>query len=245
MNRKNTILIAVLINAGLLAVLLIAALTTQEEVITPSTLIGDAVPKLEDKPLFGDAADLAMRQPLAVTPQNEIILPNFKELTPQGQIATPALTEAAAIPNANEVLVHKLPPLVPEAAPVAAAAPAAQPPFCEVVVKKGESLEKIAKAHHTSVDEIIKVNHLLNTFLRIGQVLKIPTEKSLASQPKPKPATVAKETFGPEYYTVKVGDNPWTIAMKHHIKVEELLRLNSLNEERARKLKPGDRLRTR
>lgn len=244
MNRKNTILIAVLINAGLLAVLLIAALTTQEEVITPSTLIGDAVPKLEDKPLFGDAADLAMRQPLAVTPQNEIIFPKPVELIPQGQIATPALSEVAAIPNANEVVVHKLPPLVPEVAPVAAA-PVAQPGFREVSVKKGESLEKIAKAHHTTVDEIIKVNHLLNTFLRIGQVLKIPTEKSLASQPKPKAAAVEKEMSGPEYYTVKVGDNPWTIAMKHHIKVEELLRLNSLNEERARKLKPGDRLRTR
>ena len=50
---------------------------------------------------------------------------------------------------------------------------------------------------------------------------------------------------GPEYYTMKVGDNPWAIAMKHHMKVEELLRLNGLNEERARKLKPGDRLRTR
>ncbi|HSX13751.1 MAG TPA: LysM domain-containing protein [Chlamydiales bacterium] len=50
---------------------------------------------------------------------------------------------------------------------------------------------------------------------------------------------------GPEYYIVKVGDNPWGIAMKHHMKLEELLKLNQLNEEKARKLKPGDRLRTR
>ncbi|HEY4254932.1 MAG TPA: LysM domain-containing protein, partial [Chlamydiales bacterium] len=48
---------------------------------------------------------------------------------------------------------------------------------------------------------------------------------------------------GADYYIVKVGDNPWTIAMKHHLKVEELLKLNGLNEQRARKLKPGDRLR--
>ncbi len=48
-----------------------------------------------------------------------------------------------------------------------------------------------------------------------------------------------------EYYTVKVGDNPWSIAMKHHMKVEELLKLNGLNEENARKLKPGNRLRIR
>jgi LysM repeat protein len=50
---------------------------------------------------------------------------------------------------------------------------------------------------------------------------------------------------GPEYYTVKVGDNPWTIAKKHNLKVEELLKLNGLNEQRARKLKPGERLRVK
>jgi len=67
----------------------------------------------------------------------------------------------------------------------------------------------------------------------------------LATAPKPKPVPLEKGTPLPDYYTVKVGDNPWTIAMKHHMKVEELLRINSLNEEKARKLKPGDRLRIR
>jgi LysM repeat protein len=59
------------------------------------------------------------------------------------------------------------------------------------------------------------------------------------SAPVEKPA----QSTGPDYYTVKVGDNPWMIAMKHHLKLEELLKLNGLNEEKARKLKPGDRLR--
>jgi hypothetical protein len=57
MNRKNTILIAVMINAGLLAVLLIAALTTQEEVVSNTSIIADAVtplPQFDDKPMFGD-----------------------------------------------------------------------------------------------------------------------------------------------------------------------------------------------
>jgi LysM repeat protein len=116
----------------------------------------------------------------------------------------------------------------------------------EVTVKKGDSLDKIARAHGTTVDEIIKTNRLPSSFLREGQVLKLPAQK-IAAAPKPKPAAVEKplSSSGPEYYTVKVGDNPWTIAMKHHMKVEELLKLNNLNEERARKLKPGDRLRIR
>jgi LysM repeat protein len=113
------------------------------------------------------------------------------------------------------------------------------------IVKKGDSLDKIAKAHHTTVDEIIKLNQLPSSFLRVGQQLKVPAERTLAAAPKPKPPAPAKEEGAAEYYTVKVGDNPWTIAMKHHMKVEDLLRLNALNEEKARKLKPGDRLRTR
>ena len=136
--------------------------------------------------------------------------------------------------------VHPLPPLVPEAVPLVAA-PA--PSFQGVTVKKGDTLEKIAKAHRTTVDEIIKCNELPSSFLRIGQMLKMPAAKGAiakAAAPEKRSAESA-----PDYSIVKVGDNPWTIAMKHHLKVEELLKLNSLNDEKARRLKPGDRLRIR
>jgi LysM repeat protein len=244
MNRKNTILIAVMINAGLLAILLVAAITTQEETISPSTLMGDSSNvRMEDKPLFGDVADLSLRTPVA--PPAEIVLPESPKV-----VEAPPPISLPSVPVVQEPLVHKLPPLVQEPAPVASApAPAESPSsevaFVEVTVKKGDSLEKIAKIHHTSVDEIIKVNHLPSTFLRIGQILKVPTQKSLSLLPKLTAPEKKVADAGPEYYTVKVGDNPWTIAMKHQMKVEELLRLNGLNEERARKLKPGDRLRTR
>jgi LysM repeat protein len=221
MNRKNTILIAVLINAGLLAVLMVAALTTQDEL--PNTpIMADAqplsLPNFDDQRLFNE---------IPLTVANE---------PPMAPIKIPL---AAVEP---EPVIHSLPALVAETpAPVVAAAvvaPAAS--FIEVKVKKGDNLEKIAKLHHTTVDQILKLNQLKNSFLKIGQVLKVPTDKSL-----PKVADRKNVDLGPEYYTMKVGDNPWAIAMKHHMKVEELLRLNGLNEERARKLKPGDRLRIR
>ena len=197
MNRKNTILIAVVINAGLLAVLLIAALTTQDEVPPVNQIVAEAplppLPQFDEPPMV---------QPLPILPQ------------------------VAAEP---QPILHTLPPLIVEPAPVVSALSVS-----EVTVKKGDSLEKIAKSHRVTVDEIIKINHLPSSFLKVGQVLKIPT---LASEKKP--------AAGAEYYTIKVGDNPWAIANKHHMKVEELLRLNSLNEERARKLKAGDRLRIR
>lgn len=226
MNRKNTILIAVMINAGLLVVLLIAALTTQEETPLPTPLVTEAVPQL---PKFDEA-------------------PLYRELSPIPTLE-PAKPVEVPIAVVEEPLVHKLPPLVPEALPTPVPAPVAPAPtvssgLTEVVVKKGDSLEKIAKAHRTSVDEVIKINHLPSSFLKVGQVLKIPAERSLQAT-APKRAEKKGADHGPEYYTMKVGDNPWAIAMKHHMKVEELLRLNGLNEERARKLKPGDRLRIR
>lgn len=236
---------------------MIAALTTQEDVAPSSQLIGDALPslpQLEEKPLFGDALDLTLRQPAApAAAQNAV----QQLVLPEPIAEHPPLAQLPSVPQngpKEEGIVHKLPPASQEVRSSSMAqTPAARPSdgsYVEVKVKKGDSLEKIAKIHHTSVDEIIKINQLPSSFLRIGQVLRIPTEKTLTSHsipPKAPPVASAKKSTeaGPEYYTVKVGDNPWTIAMKHHMKVDELLQLNGLNEERARKLKPGDRLRIR
>jgi LysM repeat protein len=237
MNRKNTILLAVLINAGLLVLLFVTALSSQEEISIPPTheLSGNSRKIDPAPPLFGDELDLTMRQPAKVTKAEPLpqVLPEKSDETP---------------------IVHALPPIAPAES---AASPAVEKPApiptpslsalsktLEVVVKKGDTLEKIAKTHNTTVDEIIKLNHLPSSFLRVGQTLKLPAEK-VAVKPAPKVAETRAQQEGPDYYTVKVGDNPWTIAMKHHLKVEELLKLNGLNEEKARKLKPGDRLRIR
>jgi LysM repeat protein len=48
-----------------------------------------------------------------------------------------------------------------------------------------------------------------------------------------------------EWYTMKSGDNPWKVAKTQKIKFDDLLKLNGLNEERARNLKPGDQIRIR
>jgi peptidoglycan DL-endopeptidase LytF len=234
MNRKNTILLAVLINAGLLVVLFVTALTSQEEIAIAPTheMSGNSRMTDPSPPLFGDELDLTMRQP--ARPANVDPLP---QVLPDKTPETP--------------IIHTLPPIAPplvidtpvtlDKPPVS---PAPSPSILEVVVKKGDTLEKIAKAHNTTVDEIIKINHLPSSFLRVGQTLKLPAEK-MAAKPAAKPAEKPAQQEGPDYYTVKVGDNPWTIAMKHHLKVDELLKLNGLNEEKARKLKPGDRLRIR
>lgn len=229
MDRKKTILIAILINAGLLVLLFIMALYREEE-----------------DPRAVDASHT-----LAMT-QKQPPVPLFNDIqeTPIRSIAEPpSLTPPAVL----EPVIHQLPPL---ASQVIAPPPVVETPqlavassskTIEVTVKKGDTMDKIAKAYHTTVDEIIRLNHLPSTFLRIGQMLKVPTEPSLthlASKPKPPVSnSVPSDAQSAEYYIVKVGDNPTKIAEKHHIKVEELLKINHLNEEKARKLKPGDRLR--
>lgn len=239
MDRKKTILIAVMINAGLLVVLFVAALSSQDEAGSAEIAQKPLVTKVE--PLFSHVSDSALQQQVAPPPA---ILVPIALKSPQAEHVPVSETVSSS------EITHKLPPKAPESIPspvavVAPTTPKMETSFVEVTVKKGDSLDKIAKAHQTTVDEIIKVNQLPGSFLKVGQILKMPEKKAVAQVATPKPSVEKPALSGPEYYTVKVGDNPWGIAMKHHMKVEELLKLNNLNEERARKLKPGDRLRIR
>ena len=101
----------------------------------------------------------------------------------------------------------------------------------EWVVKQGDSLEKMAKSTKTTVHELMRTNRLTDSKLQIGQVIYVPKGEEMMPQ------------LPVKYYVVKHGDNPWTIAIKNGLKVEELLKLNHLDESKAKKLKPGDKLR--
>lgn len=228
MDPKKTILIAVMVNASLLALLFLGALSSQEGIEN------DSSPSIAqtNSPLFSGETDM--------TPQRE----TAPLIALEGSLAPIAQTAVHQEPVVETPPLHKLPPPV-EPQAVAAVPVAAAPTPAEVVVKKGDSLEKIAKVHHTTADAIIKLNHLPGSFLKVGQVLKIPP-KTIADNTAHPVAVQEKQTpAGVEYYTVKVGDSPWSIAMKHHMKVEELLKLNGMSEENAKKLKPGNRLRIR
>jgi LysM repeat protein len=232
MNRKHTILIAVIVNASLLVVLFIAALTTPEEVFIassvqitePSSAIPIELALEPSKPLFTEVSDQTLRHCSEPEKKTESIV----------AVETSVLHPLPS--RTQEPTPIEMPPLAEAPRP----APVLSPDYKEISIKKGDSLDKLAKEHQTSVSELIKLNRLPSSFLRIGQQIKVPVRKKPLAAPKTL-APVAEE----EYYTIKVGDNPWSIALKHHIKVEELLRLNGLNEEKARKLKPGDRLRIR
>ena len=82
------------------------------------------------------------------------------------------------------------------------------------IVKKGDSLYSIAKKYNTTVDELIRINNLKTTNLQIGQQLRIPVEEN---------------TQNYIIYTVKSGDNLYSIARKYDTTVDEIKKLNNLS----------------
>ena len=80
------------------------------------------------------------------------------------------------------------------------------------IVKSGDSLWSISKMHGVSVDELKKYNNLTSDLLTIGQVINIPD--SLSNQ---------------TIYTVKSGDNLYSIARAYDTSVSEIMKVNNLS----------------
>jgi LysM repeat protein len=117
------------------------------------------------------------------------------------------------------------------------------PPFVEVTVKRGDSLDKISRANGTTVKAIMQANRLASPRIDVGQILKIPTSQSKETAlAEPSSKQQSQEV---EYYTLKSGDNPWKVAKQFKVRFDQLLELNGLDEDKARNLKPGDTLRVK
>lgn len=218
MNRRDTILIAVLINMGILVTLFITALKPSSTADLAMENLGKSPKEVVQK--------LSSKQERQSIDQIDSILGQYMESpktkTSEGEVLEiPKVKEEA--PKNELILVEK-----------------EDKALKEVIVRSGDVLEKIARQNGCLVEEIMRLNHLTDTKLQIGQILYVPTTPSQVAQKVEEPKKNVQEA---KYYTVKNGDSPWTIAIKNNIKLEELLRLNNLDEAKAKKLKPGDQLR--
>jgi LysM repeat protein len=96
--------------------------------------------------------------------------------TPRGPVTpNPSAGAATGSPPAAPAPTPSAAPSVsptPEVTPLASATPT--PAFTTYRVKTGDTLYDIAKAFHTTVSAIQKLNGLTSTNLHVGQVLKIP-----------------------------------------------------------------------
>lgn len=217
MNRKDTILIAVLLNAGLLIVMFILA-------IKPSHVKESFMKKRSDIPHAIEPALITKKE------IDKILTTYTTEPTPTSHVLRPSPSAPAVmIPEKNMSSPNETKALFPI-------------PTISITVQSGDVLEKIAKTHNTSVKEIMTFNNLVNTKLQIGQTIYLPPVSKESTKVE---TVIAPSVTKQQFYIVRTGDTPWTIAAKNQLKVDELLQLNNLNQEKARYLKPGDRLRIR
>ncbi|MCY3975293.1 MAG: LysM peptidoglycan-binding domain-containing protein [Simkaniaceae bacterium] len=236
MNRKEMIAVATLVNAGLLVALFISGLVsgggrgTIEEVaesVSPP-LVGahpEADPLSNSSPASHDVDRNRFSSP------TELPSPLTQPVT-----ATTADRFPVPLPVPKRVVVEREAKgeeslLTPETECI------------DVTVVKGDVLERIARRNNVSIEEIMKCNHLTGPGLRVGQVLRVPVrpKRGIPEKETKEESSREEESF----YIVKGGDNPWTIARKNGLRVEELLKINDMDGEKAKRLRPGDRLKIR
>lgn len=235
MSRRDVIIISVLINAGLLMVLFIAAIKTDP----------DEMPSHSDY-------SIATLEPIPLQPTREIPAPVLSATRPLPPVPLdevdhvlkeyfPDLASAPEFNQENESLNEIRALEITQSTNISAP----NEKIVEVTVKSGDALEKIARGNRTTVEAIKKLNRLSSDKLKVGQVLKIPVGAPVQSKPSPKQEIAENTEEEPVYYIVKSGDNPWKIAKTYQVKFEDLLRLNNLDEERAKNLKVGEKIRVK
>ncbi|MBM7062041.1 LysM peptidoglycan-binding domain-containing protein [Pseudomonas sp. UL073] len=96
-------------------------------------------------------------------------------------------------------------------------------------VRKGDTLQSIARRYDLSINSLQDINNLSNSRLHAGQSLTLPLrageQPRQAAQPTIAVATVSK----PRTYRVKNGDNMWQIAKANNVAVDDLKRWNKLS----------------
>lgn len=259
MNRRDTILVAVLINTGLLAILFATAINKEPATAFDETLSfsSNVTPPAHEQIICTASSTQSTKD------EGDQALARYrKQQTPA---ATSNTAQKSEVKAESTISTNRETAESPTQTAASPAKPAkAEEGYVEITVKRGDVLERIARANSTTVSAIMSANQLTGTQLSVGQVLKIPvdqahqsphtsssksTQTQVAStqqqEPPPAPTKSSSSQGEPEYYIVQSGDNPWAIARKHGIRLDELKALNALDETKARNLKPGDRLRLR
>lgn len=246
MSRKDTIIVALLVNAGLLALLFMLAINTEDESIAEHPEITNAILDRPSLPPFNPQA----APPILGRNVHDEVDDFLKELAAEDATQSLMLDEEGYIELQPTALPVIAPPLNKEISLLD------DTTYVEVTVKRGDALEKIARSNGTTVDAIKKANGLATAKLSIGQVLHVPIPKKsegtfVKSSSIDTPQVIKEIERKPiansevHYYTIKSGDNPWKIAKQFNVKFDELLKLNNLDEETARNLKIGDKVRVK
>ena len=86
--------------------------------------------------------------------------------------------------------------------------------FDKYIIKKGDTLDNIAKTYHTTVDNLLDLNNVRSlSELRAGKEIVVPKEKEMYFNT----------------YLIEKGDNLYSIARRYNINPSLLAALNGLN----------------
>ncbi|MGA7827714.1 MAG: NlpC/P60 family protein [Geobacteraceae bacterium] len=99
------------------------------------------------------------------------------------------------------------------------------------IVKKNDSLFTLAKRYHVSVQAFKSANNLVNSHLKIGEKLVVPSRTSSVAE---RHAASVKSKAA--VYKVRKGDTLYRIARKAGLSVDELKRINGMS---GNSIKPG------
>ena len=99
------------------------------------------------------------------------------------------------------------------------------------IVQSGDTLYNIAKKYGMTVSQLMAINKLESTSLKIGQVLKVTSDSGSNSGIGLGDFCYGEGYKAPSYvtYTVKRGDNLYNIAKNYGTSVDELVKLNNLS----------------
>ena len=96
------------------------------------------------------------------------------------------------------------------------------------IVQKGDTLAKIAIMFQTSIEQIVKDNHIKNrNYIYVGQRLIIRTK--------------CHYDCGHKIHVVQRGDTLWSIARRYHTTIANIVRLNRIQNQN--NIKPGQMFR--
>ena len=135
----------------------------------------------------------------------------------------PKTEEGSQGGKASYTVSRKIAPKVPAAAVVT---------FQRYSVRRGDTVGTVASRFGISVAQLKATNHLGSNRIVVGQALKIPTRTRQSST----------NVVATQYYNVKSGDSLWSIAKRHGLSQQQILRMNG---SRVKSLRVGQKIRVR
>lgn len=256
MNKKDIIIVAVLLNTGLLSALAMMAIHMEEPSFNDTIEMNQMAFETKNESMIQEEPMMIAQNTTIATDEWDSVLKDYvtasssQTLLHDEDYLDDFEKEPAILKKPTPEKIVKEVKEVPKKAPEKEVITDKKVgKTIEITVKRGDALEKIARANGTTVEQIRGLNHLKSDRLTIGQTLLVPVDGDKAPKPvvksevsKPKENSSVDEV---EYYVIKSGDNPWKIAKQFKVKFDDLLKMNNLDEEKARNLKIGDKIRVK